>query len=71
MFEKYVGMKFDKVVKMLSQLKGLVEIDDEYNSILYTDSPFGWCSADTYEFYLKMIFVLVMKLTLMRKIKGQ
>lgn len=50
MFEKYVGMKFDEVFKMLSQLEGLVEIDDEDNSILYTSSPFGWCSADTYEF---------------------
>ena len=50
MFEKYVGMKFNDVVEMLSQLEGLVEIDYEYNSILYTDSPFGWCSADTYEF---------------------
>ena len=49
MFEKYVGMKFDVVFKMLSQLEGLVEIVDK-DSILYTDSPFGWCSADTYEF---------------------
>ena len=48
MFEKYVGMKFDVVLKMLSQLEGLVEVVDD--SILYTDSPFGWCSADTYEF---------------------
>ena len=50
MFEKYVGMKFDEVVEMLSQLDGLVEVVEEDNSILYADSPYGWCSSDTYEF---------------------
>ena len=50
MFEKYVGMKFDEVVEMLSQLEGLVEVVEEDNSILYTNSPYGWCSSDTYEF---------------------
>ena len=50
MFEKYVGMEFDKVVEMVSQLKGLVSADREYGSVWYTPSEYGWESDDTYEF---------------------
>jgi hypothetical protein len=46
--EKYLGMKFDEVVEMLSQLKGLVDADAEM--VRYTPSPYGWASDDTYEF---------------------
>ena len=50
MFEKCVGMEFDKVVEMVSQLKGLVDADREYGSVWYTPSEYGWASDDTYEF---------------------
>ena len=48
--EKYLGMKFEEVVEMLSQLKGLVDVDAESEMVLYTASPYGWASDDTYEF---------------------
>ena len=50
MFEKCVGMEFDKVVEMVSQLKGLFSVEREYGSIWYTPSEFGWESDDAYEF---------------------
>ena len=48
--ERYLGMKFEEVVEMLSQLKGLVDVDAESEMVLYTPSEFGWASDDTYEF---------------------
>jgi hypothetical protein len=50
MFEKCVGMEFDKVVEMVSQLEGLFSVDREYGSVWYTPSEYGWESDDTYEF---------------------
>lgn len=50
MFEMCVGMEFDKVVEMVSQLEGLFSADREYGSVWYTSSQFGWESGDTYEF---------------------
>jgi hypothetical protein len=49
-FTKCLEMKFDEVEKILSQLEGLINSDKEEGSILYTPSPYGWSSDDTYEF---------------------
>lgn len=50
MFEQCVGMEFEEVVAMVSQLEGLVDADEEYGSVFYSLSSYGWESADVYEF---------------------
>ena len=50
MFEMFVGLKFDEVVEKVAQLDGLFSADQEYGSVWYTPSQYGWESDDTYEF---------------------
>lgn len=50
MFEMCLGMKFDEVVAMVSEMDGMYDTDREYGSVWYTPSEFGWESDDTYEF---------------------
>ncbi len=50
MFEMCLGMKFDEVVIMVSEMDGMYDADREYGSVWYTPSEFGWESDDTYEF---------------------
>jgi hypothetical protein len=50
MFKKCIGMKFDEVEKMVSQLGGLTESYQIDGQILYTSSPNGWFSDTVYEF---------------------